>query len=100
MDDPILELLGRARTCPAMYIGKHSAEHLFLYLVGYRQAIQERTELDTSRFSRFIESLYEKYGAGGGGHSWAWVLSHKAGGDPEGLDLFFAELDLFLQTEL
>jgi hypothetical protein len=60
-------------------------------------AIRENTGLDIGRFNDFIEGLYTKYGRGGGGHSWAWVLARVAGGDAPGLDLFFAELDAFQQ---
>jgi hypothetical protein len=95
MSDPVLDVLTRLRERPAMYIGRHSAEDLFLFLVGYTAALQDHSALDISEFSTFIEGLYAKYGYGGGGHSWAWVLGQEAGGDAAGLDLFFKELAAF-----
>src|SRR5262249_51965126 len=97
MDDPILDMLDRLRTSPAMYIGQHSAEALFLYLAGYRNAVADHTARNTALYEAFIEGLYAKYGLGGGGHSWAWVLGQAAGGDAAGLDLFFTELMSFRQ---
>ena len=98
MDDPVLDLLYRVRKCPAMYVGRHSAEALFMFLGGYVMALVDHTSHDCSRYAAFIEGLSVKYGTGGGGRSWAWVLSRAAGGDAAGLDLFFEELDLFRQT--
>ncbi len=97
MADPILERLNLLRERPAMYIGGYSAEKLFQYLVGYRDALQDHTVKVMSRYEAFIERLYTKYGYGGGGHSWAYVLGQVAGSDAAALDLFFAELDLFQQ---
>ncbi len=95
MDDPILDALRRIQTAPALYIGSHSAEKLFLYLCGYRDALSDHAAFDTSRYAAFIDHLYAQYGTSGGGHSWAWVLGQTAGGDAAGLDLFFAELTVF-----
>ena len=97
MGDPVLDMLARLRGCPAMYIGRHSAEALFLYLAGYRDAVHAHAGGDTSGYGAFIEGLYAKYGRGGGGHSWAWVLGRAAGSDSAGLDLFFEELGAFQQ---
>ena len=97
MGDPILEMLGRLRQRPNLWIGEHSVDALRRYLNGYAEAIRENTNLDITRYSDFIEGLYAKYGRGGGGHSWAWVLTQAAGGDAPGLDLFFTELDAFQQ---
>lgn len=66
-----------------------------MFLVGYSVALQNHTDLNVSRYREFIDSPYAKYGYGGGGNSWAWVLGQAAGGDAAGLDLFFAELDAF-----
>jgi hypothetical protein len=82
-----------------MYIGEHSAEALFLYLTGYSSALQEHTKIDLTQYREFEECLYAKYGRGGGGHSWAWVLGQKTGGDAAALDLFFAELESFTQQK-
>ena len=95
MDDPVLNMLVRLRSCPAMYIERHSAEALFLYIAGYRNALRDHATGDTARYGEFIDGLHAKYGYGGGGHSWAWVLGQVAGGDSAGLDLFFAELSAF-----
>lgn len=97
MDDTVLSMLDRLRERPVMYIGGHSAEALFLFLGGYTSALRDHTDLDTSQYHRFIDGLYARYGRGGGGHSWAWVLGEAAGSDAAGLDLFFAELALFQQ---
>jgi hypothetical protein len=96
-DDPMLDMLIRLQQHPAQYIGKHSVEALFLYLAGYRDAARDLSDRDSSRYSEFVEGLYAKYGRGGGGNSWAWVLDQVAGGDAHGLDLFFGELDEFLR---
>ena len=93
----MLDILVRLRDRPAMYIGQHSAEALFLFLVGYTAAVGDHTDLDTSRYGAFIDGLYAKYRYGGGGHSWAWVLGQAAGGDAAGLDLFLTELASFQQ---
>jgi hypothetical protein len=93
--DPVLDMLARLRECPAMHIGRHSAEALFLYLAGYTDAVHDHTAHVTSRYAAFIDGLYAKYGRGGGGHGWASVLGEAAGGDAAGLDLFFAELAAF-----
>ena len=98
MNDPIFELLGKLQVTPALYIGSHSAEKLFMYLCGYKDALRDHSDFDISRYQDFIEYLYAKYGMGGGGHSWAWVLGQAAGGDAEGLDLFFAEMKAFQQS--
>jgi hypothetical protein len=95
MGDPVLDMLGRLRERPAVYIGRYSAEALFMFLAGYTAALEDHTSCDVSRYRAFIEGLYAKYGYGGGGHSWAWVLSQTAGGDAEALTLFFAELASF-----
>ena len=99
MVDAMLESVARIRHRPAMYVGAHSAEALFLYLAGYTAALQEHTNIDLTQYREFTEGLYAKYGRGGGGHSWAWVLGRKAGGDAAALDLFFAELESFLQQK-
>jgi hypothetical protein len=96
MIDPMLDSIARKRHLPAMYIGKHSAKTMFMYLAGYSDALQHHTNIDLTKYSEFIESLYEKYGRGGGGHSWAWVLTKKTGSDAAALDLFFEELRTFL----
>lgn len=70
---------------------------MFLYLAGYIAALQDHTSIDLSQYTRFIESLYEKYGRGGGGHSWARVLGKKTGSDAAALDLFYDELEVFLK---
>jgi len=95
MNDPVLDMLDRLRLRPAMYIGRHSAEALFLYLVGYKTAVRDQTTADIAQYDAFIDSLYAKYGRGGGGDSWARVLGHVAGSDELGLELFFAELAAF-----
>ena len=92
MTDPILDMLERMRLLPTMYIGSLSAQRLFMYLCGYQAALKEHTELDLAAYREFIEGLYEKYGCGGGGNSWATVLAQRAGGDAEALHLFFTEL--------
>jgi len=71
---------------------------LFLFLAGYRAALREHTDLDLSGYATFIEGLYDRYGRGGGGHSWAYVLTEVAGGDAEGLQLFFEELEAFRRS--
>jgi hypothetical protein len=68
-----------------------------MFLQGYTAPIGDHTLLDCSQYVAFIQGLYAKYGHGGGGHPWAWVLTHSAGGEAEGLDLFFAELTAFRQ---
>ena len=100
MSDPVLETLTRIREQPAVYIGRRSAEALFLFLAGYVTAVQNHTALDLSRYQAFIDGLYAKYGYGDGGHSWAWVLGQVAGGDAAGLDLFFTELTTFEQQPI
>ena len=95
MGDPILDMLTRLRERPAFYLGRCSAETLFIYLQGYSQALEEHTTFDISKYVAFIESLYVKYGKGGGGHSWAWVLGQVMGNDTAALDLFFEELMAF-----
>ena len=95
MSDPVLDMLGRLRQRPALYIGSYSAEALFMFLCGYTAAMRDHTPLDISRYRAFIDGLYGKYGRGDGGHSWAWVLAQEAGGDAEALSLFFAELASF-----
>jgi hypothetical protein len=95
MVDPILELLDKVRIRPNLYIGRHSVEALRMYLIGYQAALMDHTDLDLTRYDALIEGLYTKYGYGGGGNSWAWVLAQAAGGDAERLDLFFAELASF-----
>jgi hypothetical protein len=96
--DPLLAMLIRLRERPAMYIGRYSAEALFTFLLGYSVAVHDLTFRDTTKYEAFIEALYAKYGRGGGGHSWAYVLGQATGGDAAALDLFFAELESFLQT--
>ena len=93
----MLDMLARLRDRPALYIGRHSAEALFLYLAGYRDAAADLAGWDMGRYQAFVDGLYAKYGRGGGGHSWAWVLGRVAGGDSAGLDLFFTELAMFQQ---
>jgi hypothetical protein len=78
-----------------MYIGRYSVEALFMFLGGYTAAVQNQSDVSLTQYREFIDGLYAKYGFGGGGHSWAWVLGQKAGGDAAGLDLFFAELEAF-----
>ncbi len=95
MSDPILDMLERLCERPTMYIGQHSVESLFLFLAGYKASLRDHTDHNTSRYDVCIDSLYAKYGHGGGGHSWARVLSEAANGDAAGLDLFFAELAMF-----
>jgi hypothetical protein len=95
MRDPVLDMLGRLRERPALYIGSDSGEALFMFLCGYTAALRDHTALDVSQYRAFIDGLYAKYGRGGGGHSWAAVLSREAGGDTEALSLFFAELASF-----
>lgn len=95
MGDPVLEMLDRLRDRPAVYIGRYSAEALFMYLVGYTAALGDHTSLDLSRYQEFIDGLYSKYGRGGGGHSWGWILNQAAGGDAEALNIFFADLASF-----
>jgi hypothetical protein len=97
MNDPILDILAQIRQRPGMYIGTYSAEALYMFLAGYTCAMYVHTKLDPARYREFIEVLHAKYGHGGGGHSWASVLAQSAGGDAAALDLFFAELDFFLQ---
>ena len=80
MNDPVLDMLTRVRDRPALYLGQHSAEALFLFLAGYVAAVGDLTARDTSGYGAFVEGLYAKYGYGGGGHSWAWVLGQAAGG--------------------
>jgi hypothetical protein len=82
-----------------MYIGEHSARAMFLYLEGYRAALRDHTKIDLSQYAEFIDSLYAKYGRGGGGHSWAWVLAEKTGSDAAALDLFYDELEAFLKKK-
>jgi hypothetical protein len=69
MDNPIPNFLAQLRIRPAMYIGKHSVEALFMFLCGYSAAIQDQTKLDLAQYRSFIESLYAKYGYGGGRQS-------------------------------
>ena len=95
MTDPLLQLLVELRDRPVLYIGRYSITALFLFLAGYRAALREHTALDLSDYETFIEGLYDRYGRGGGGHSWAYVLTEVAGGDAEGLQLFFDELEAF-----
>ena len=99
MSDPILDKLAQMRSRPPLYIGKYSAEALFTYLAGYVGALLDHTDLNLTQYEQFIEGLYARYGYGGGGHSWAWVLGQSAGGDAAGLDLFFAELEAFQQRQ-
>lgn len=98
MTDPLLHLLAEMRDRPVLYIGRCSVEALFLFLAGYRAALREHTDLDLSDYETFIEGLYERYGRGGGGHSWAGVLAEVAGNDAAGLQLFFEELEAFLRS--
>jgi hypothetical protein len=98
-EDPVLENIARIRHRPAKYIGSHSVEAMFLYLAGYSGALQDHTGNDAAQYQRFILSLYLKYQPGGGGHSWAWLLSEKAGSDSAALDLFYDELDAFLERK-
>jgi hypothetical protein len=97
MDDPVFNMLAVLRKRPAKYIGRCSVETLRTHLIGYRCALEDHADFDLTRFDSFIEGLYTKYGRGGGGHSWAWVLGQAAGGDAAGLDLFFAEMDAFCE---
>ena len=97
--DPIFDMLAKLRLQPSLYIGQPNVESLFLYLAGYRTAVQQHTTHDMSRYVEFIDALYSKYGYGGGGHSWASVLAQKAGNDANDLDLFFTELDTFLSSQ-
>jgi len=99
MVDPMLDSIARIRHRPAMYIGSHSAKAMFLYLAGYSGALQDHTKIDLTPYMEFLESLYSKYGRGGGGHSWAWVLAEKTGSDAAALDLFFDELEAFLKKK-
>jgi hypothetical protein len=98
-EDPVLENIARIRHRPAKYIGSHSAEAMFLYLAGYREALQDHTGIVAAQYQRFILSLYLKYQPGGGGNSWAWLLREKAGSDSAALDLFYDELDAFLERK-
>jgi hypothetical protein len=95
MADLVFDLLAKIRQRPALYLGRRSAEALWMYLGGYTDALGDHTDYDFTRYVEFINGLYAKYGRGGGGHSWAWVLGHTAGSDADGFDLFFSELDLF-----
>jgi hypothetical protein len=97
MPDRMLESIARTRHRPAMYLGAHSAEAMFLYLVGYSGALEEHTNIDLTLYTEFLESLCTRYGRGSGGHSWAWVLGQLTGSDSAALDLFYDELDKFLQ---
>jgi hypothetical protein len=99
MTDPVLESIARTRRCPAMYFGEHSAKAMFLYLAGYCGALQDHTNFDLTQYGEFIETLYAKYGRGGGGHSWASVLAEKTGSDAAALGLFFDELEAFLMRK-
>jgi hypothetical protein len=97
MADPVLESIARTRHRPTMYFGAHSAEAMFLYLAGYSVALKDHTNIDLTQYGEFLESLYTKYGRGGGGNSWAWVLGQKTGSDSAALELFYDELDTFLK---
>jgi hypothetical protein len=81
-----------------MYIGRDSAVVLFDHLAGYVRAVEDHTKLDSSLYESFIQSLYDKYGHGGGGESWATQLTATAGGDTQAFYLFFKELDTFLAS--
>jgi hypothetical protein len=98
-EDPVLEDIARIRRQPAAYIGSHSAEAMFLYLAGYSKALRDHTGIYAAHYQGFILSLYLKYQPGGGGHSWPWLLTEKAGNDSAALDLFYDELDAFLERK-
>lgn len=97
MADLVLEGIAKMRDRPAIYIGEYSANAMFLFLAGYVSALRDHTKIELTIYHQFIEGLYDKYGRGGGGHSWAWVLGQRAGGDAAALDLFFRELEEFRQ---
>jgi hypothetical protein len=95
MEDPFESVLVKVRDQPGMYIGQKSAESLFMFLHGFTFALNQYTGLKSTWYDDFIDHLYDKFGRGGGGHSWASVLTYKAGSEDTALDLFFEELDRF-----
>jgi hypothetical protein len=81
-----------------MCIGRDSVVVLFDHLAGYVRGVEDPTKLDSSLYGSFIQSLYDKYGYGGGGDSWATLLTATAGGDTQAFYLFFKELDAVLAS--
>jgi hypothetical protein len=103
--DPILKLLLQSRQRPGMYFGSNELKDVHQFLAGYRMALYElmlqdsrlAAHADTSQSEAFFEGLYVKYGRGGGGHSWAFVLTNAAGGDRDAAwTLLQRELSEFL----
>ena len=91
-----LDLLGRIRKRPGMFIGKRSARGLFLFLQGWLYGKGSVDDFDVLR--QFEEWIAAKYKISSS-HSWADIITFYSEGDVEALESFFDLLDEFLDSQ-